>query len=456
MNKERRSELEEVVLQKITPSVEQRQKLNEVVAALEQLIKKELAGFQVSEVEVQLVGSIAKDTFLAHKLDIDFFLLFPTSEPIEVLKKVALGVGRALLESPEECYAEHPYIRGLFQGFPVEIVPCYSIESAEQKLSAVDRTPLHTQYVLSHVTVELKQEILLFKQFLHGIGCYGAEAEIEGFSGYLCELLVLYYRTFDKLVSSAQRWKAGEILSLTEGVFPRFDTPLVFIDPVDETRNVASALSSEKFRLFVHACKSFVEKPGVTFFFPNKVIPWSLVEIQRQVCQQQFVGVVFSKPDVLSENLYPQVRKATRAIQDFCKRYDFSLRDITFFVDDAKNLVYIVLNPESLVLSETLVHKGPPVQKKQNAREFCLKWEHSPRTVKPPFEEDKRLFVEIKREYTHLVDFLRDNLSSLSLGKDINLVVSQEFKVLSCEELIVEDLRLFWTEYIADKYPWEW
>jgi len=41
------------------------------------------------------------------------------------------------------------------------------------------------------------------------------------------------------------------MLLLTKQNFLGFDTPLVFIDPVDSNRNVASALVEEKFDLFV-------------------------------------------------------------------------------------------------------------------------------------------------------------------------------------------------------------
>ena len=56
-------------------------------------------------------------------------------------------IGKELLTDTEESYAEHPYIRGYYKDYYIEIVPCYKIEKSSQKLSAVDRTPLHTDYV---------------------------------------------------------------------------------------------------------------------------------------------------------------------------------------------------------------------------------------------------------------------------------------------------------------------
>ena len=259
MNK---NKIEKQVLEKITPPSEYKIKLDKIIKELKEKIQKEITERKLP-VSIELVGSTAKDTYIKDNLDVDFFLLFPTSFSKENIAKNSLSIGRKLLEKTEESYAEHPYIRGYFKNYKTEIVPCYRIEKASQKLSAVDRTPLHTEYVKEHLQESQKQEIRLFKQFLRGIGCYGAEAEIEGFSGYLCEILILKYGTFEELINNAQHWKRGEKLALSKGDYPSFDTPLTFIDPVDKNRNVTSALSEEKYNLFIKASKEYTKKPSV-------------------------------------------------------------------------------------------------------------------------------------------------------------------------------------------------
>jgi tRNA nucleotidyltransferase (CCA-adding enzyme) len=244
-----------------------------------------------------------------------------------------ISIGRNILEKPEEYYAEHPYIRGYYHHHQVEVVPCYNIENASQKLSAVDRTPLHTKYVKEHLQEKQKPEVRLLKKFLQGIGCYGAEAKIEGFSGYLCEILILKYGSFRKLLESAQLWKTRETLTLQAGDYPSFDTALTFIDPIDKTRNVASALSEEKFNLFVKACQEYLKEPRFTFFFPNPIQQWNLNEIQSAMEQQpaKYIGVKIHKPDIIDENLYPQIRKTVRSIREMCERHDFVIYDTIFF-----------------------------------------------------------------------------------------------------------------------------
>ena len=102
------------------------------------------------------------------------------------------------MDNSEESYAEHPYIRGYYKNYKIEIVPCYKIEKASQKLSAVDRTPLHTQFIKENLKENQKKEVRLLKQFLIGIDWYGAEADVEGFSGYLCEILILTFKSSSK------------------------------------------------------------------------------------------------------------------------------------------------------------------------------------------------------------------------------------------------------------------
>ncbi|MBN2600267.1 MAG: CCA tRNA nucleotidyltransferase, partial [Candidatus Thermoplasmatota archaeon] len=298
--------IEKKVLKEITPNASEKKQIETVIKILKKEVTKEIKKTNIP-ITIELVGSTAKDTYIRTSVDIDLFLVFPPTVPRNILEEKGLMIGRALLDQQEECFAEHPYVRGIFHGYKTELVPCYRIETASQKLSAVDRTPLHTTYVKKHLKEEQKKEVRLFKQFLKGIGCYGAEAEIEGFSGYLCEIMILKYGTFQLLIEQVQHWTPGVTLTLTQAPSLHFETPLIFIDPVDPERNVASALSKNKFDLFVTACKEYKKKPRLTFFFPNEIQEWPLDKISKEIEKQEFVGIKLSKPDIIPENLYPQV-----------------------------------------------------------------------------------------------------------------------------------------------------
>jgi tRNA nucleotidyltransferase (CCA-adding enzyme) len=445
-------QIETIVLKKITPSPEEKKQIEDIIKSLKTEVMSEIKKTKIP-ITIELVGSIAKDTFIQTAVDIDLFLLFPPTVPRETLEEKGLAIGRAILEEQEECFAEHPYVRGLFKGYKTELVPCYKIETSSQKLSAVDRTPLHTRYIEEHLEESQKKDVRLFKQFLKGIGCYGAEAEIEGFSGYLCEIIVLKYGTFQQLIEQVQRWEYGEKLALDEKAHLDFTTPLIFIDPVDAERNVASAVSNEKFNLLIKACQDYRKNPRLTFFFPNTLQPWPLKDIGREIDTKDFIGVRFPKPDIIPENLYPQIRKAVRVIRELCEQYGFTIVNTTFSVE--KKNVYIVLQPQTRIIPKTVLHTGPPVALKKNADDFLTKWLDSPRTIKKPYEKDKRWYVEIEREYTEIRQLLEDQVRRLSLGKSIDVDILKDLTIVDTNDLLIENLRMFWTSYLDQRMSWE-
>jgi len=301
-----------------------------------------------------------------------------------------------------------------------------------------------------------KQEVRLLKQFLKGIGCYGAEAEVEGFSGYLCEILILKYGSFRNLTEEAQNWKRRERLALTDGKHPSFDTPLTFIDPVDINRNVASALVEDRFNLFVKACQEYVKNPRITFFFPNDVKPWSLKKIKSEIQKQGclYTGVRLAKPDLIAENLYPQVRKAAKSIWDACKRYNFTIYDSTFHIDEEGGEIYIIVKAKSESLSKTVVHMGPPVELKSNAKEFLSKWSDNSKVIKKPYEKNGRWYVEIKRDYREINGFLKDQLKHLSMGKDLDDIIKKNYEIVELKDFLNENMKAFWTIYLDGEMPW--
>lgn len=450
------NQIEQEVLKKITPTEEYRKKLEQIINDLESSLNKEIEKRKLP-VETMIVGSIAKDTYLMTNMDIDFFICFPTNFKKENIAKNALSIGRKLLIDTEESYAEHPYLRGYYKDYYVELVPCYKIEKASQKLSAVDRTPLHTEYVKNNVEEKQKKDVRLLKQFLRGINCYGAESQIQGFSGYLCEILIIYYKSFKNLLENAKNWKNGIKLSLKNGNHPNFYTPLVFIDPVDPERNVASALSKEKFKLFIKAAKEYLKKPDIKFFFPNPIKPWSISKIQERIKKEdnKYLGIIFNEPDIIDENLYPQIRKAEKSIKKACIEMDFNIYDTSFFIDKKNNDIYLIIKTDKEDLSGTKIHNGPPTDLKDNVEEFKQKWNNHEKIVKEPFEQNKKMKVEIKREYTNVKHYLDENISNLSLGKHLDKVIKKNYEIVEIDDLLNENLRIFWTEYLDNKYPWE-
>jgi tRNA nucleotidyltransferase (CCA-adding enzyme) len=113
--------LETDILKRIKPTPAQDKK---VAAAVAELSKKVLAESHNinAHVEPMLVGSVAKGTHLKDP-DIDLFLMFSESTALEELRKNGLELGRRVINGREH-YAQHPYVRGEYKGFQVDLVPC--------------------------------------------------------------------------------------------------------------------------------------------------------------------------------------------------------------------------------------------------------------------------------------------------------------------------------------------
>jgi tRNA nucleotidyltransferase (CCA-adding enzyme) len=244
---------------------------------------------------------------------------------------------------------------------------------------------------------------------------------------------------------------------LSDRDYPSFDTPLTFIDPVDTNRNVASALVEDRFNLFIKACQEYIKNPRITFFFPNDVKPWSLKKIRSEIQKQEclYIGIKLAKPDLIAENLYPQLRKATRSIWEACKRYDFTIYDSTFHIDEKNERIFIIIKAKSEPLSKTVVHMGPPVELKKNATEFLSKWSNDPKVVKKPYEKNGRLYVEIKRDYRKIKDFLKNQTKHLSMGKHLDDVIKRNYEIVELKDLLNENTKVFWTTYLDGKMSWD-
>ncbi|KXA96256.1 hypothetical protein AKJ39_04870, partial [candidate division MSBL1 archaeon SCGC-AAA259J03] len=244
-------EILEKVLEKIKPKQAQREKMAKTRSKLIEKAENATSDYSLT-IKPKIVGSAARNTWILEEgeRDIDLFLLFPKDTSREKLEKIGLEVGRKISKGKgKEQYAEHPYIHTNIDGFDVDIVPCYDIEDPTNLRSAVDRSTHHQKYVKENLGLEKADQVLLLKKFLKGIGTYGSELRIHGFSGYLCELLIIHFGSFRKLIESAKNWGSSKVINPDDDrkkeelqkIFP--NQPLIFIDPVDPSRNVAAAVS---------------------------------------------------------------------------------------------------------------------------------------------------------------------------------------------------------------------
>lgn len=397
---------------------------------------------------VKVVGSVAKGTFLS-KPDIDVFIIFKENVPRPHMDSIGLDIGRKLLVDREERYAEHPYVHGMFEGFEADIVPCYGIKDPSKLVSAVDRTPFHTDYMLAHLKQGQRDEVRILKQFMKGIGTYGAEAKIQGFSGYLTELLILRYGDFRSVLERASGWKFGTRLELEGKGKTKFDTPLVFYDPVDNNRNVASALSLDRFSRFVHACKEYLARPDERFFFPNERRPLGSEEISRLLTDlgMKVVVVRAERPDIIDDNLYPQARKTQEGLGSLLQHEGFAVLDKGMFIN--KNSAFMAYLLETDTLTPGKKHIGPPIWM-ENAQEFLKRWRTE--AVAQPYIEDGRWVALVPRRSTYARSSIEDGIATAAMGSAFKTV---EMEVFDHEKAVRKEFEIVLSVMMDKRMPWE-
>jgi len=405
--------IESTVLERIVPTKDEMSRISETAKRLKVAVCDYLSEHDI-DIDVQFVGSFAKGTFLSDP-DLDLFLLFPEEVPRKELEAIGLQVGHDVLGGVR-MYAEHPYTRGIYEGLNVDLVPSYNLTSTEQLRTAVDRTPFHTDYVMSHMTDEQRNEVRLLKKFMKGIDVYGAEPNTRGFSGYLCEILVMHYGNFLNVLENAKNWKEGTTLVI-EKKGPPIIGPLIVYDPVDQRRNVASAVHIDTLSLFIVAAKAYLQSPSMKFFFPAERTPLSRTELERisERNGSRIITVVFERPDVIEDNLYSQLWKTRYALTRKLNDFDYNVLKSVHEMFD--NTLEIVFELERDLLSKTYKHAGPPVWVKA-ADSFIAKWKNN--EYGPPFIEDGCWNVVAERMYFTAKEMLVDEAAISGIGREIN------------------------------------
>lgn len=390
---------------RVTPTAEERTAL---ATTTEELIVRAETAIEDLPVEADVlhVGSTARETYRAGDRDIDLFVRFPPSLDRSKLTAYGLTVGHETLPEGREEYAEHPYVKGEYNGFDVDIVPCYDVASPQDIRSAVDRTPFHDQYLSERIDDATADEVRLAKGFCSGIGVYGSDLKTQGFSGYLVELLVVHYGSFRDLLAAGAEWTPPVTLDPESHGRRSFDDSLIVIDPTDPHRNVAAVLSDESFTRFQHHARAFLAAPSLSFFTGTDPPAVDEQALQAHLDRRDTTPLVlrFSAPDLIEDDLYPQLRTSQQGIIGGLSRNGFEILRSTTAVSDGEAIILVEPSVDRRPSVER--HEGPPVHVAQHATEFFDKYDDD-ETVYGPFIDDTRYVVERPRAFTTPVAWLK-------------------------------------------------
>lgn len=413
-----------ITKRKLTPAAKRRRDVENIAEQLRKTVERKCETAKLAA-KVSLEGSVAKDTWIQDHVDVDVFIRVAKELTRQQLENLCLPIAkRALRPYPIiERYADHPYVESylpIHDGMiRVNIVPCYNVEMGKWQ-SATDRTPYHTQYVREHLKNQQASEVRLLKAFLRGIGSYGADIKTGGFSGMLAETLILAHGTFLHLVTNFSEWSEKKFVDIEnyyakrhDELYQIFREPLIVIDPIDNRRNLAAAVSSKQLWNFVAASRQFLENPTQKFFTEPKIKPLTPREY-RTLLKSRNSSIIYLKidtADAVVDVLWSQLYKTERALTKLLQANDFQVIRSGSWTNE-RSLSLILFELESESLPRTKRHSGPPVAKKNESNRFINKHKRATSTAAGPWIEDQKWIVQNKRQNTSAIQLLRSNLKT--------------------------------------------
>ncbi|MDP3765529.1 MAG: CCA tRNA nucleotidyltransferase [Nanoarchaeota archaeon] len=358
-----------------------------------------------------LGGSGAKGTWLK-TFDADIFVLFDYGKFKDNSNKLSDILEKTLKKKFGNVIRLHGS-RDYFQikqgNFTFEIVPILKIQKAEQARNITDVSPLHSNWVKKHK--RLINEMKLTKQFCQAQNVYGAESYIRGFSGYICEILTVYYGSFLNLIKNAAKWSDKAVIDIKKyykgkDVFKLVNTsklasPLIVIDPVQKDRNASAALSFEKFEVFKKSAKEFLKKPSKEFFAKKNL----MMLFSKKKSKNSQLTVISAKPlngkiDVVGSKLL----KIYEYLKEELQRHDFKIIKTDWEWDKKNDAIFYFLFDKK-PLPKNVEAEGPPIKIRQHADNFK-------KIHKKTFVKYGKIFSLEKRKFTKPTELLKNIIKS--------------------------------------------
>lgn len=382
-------------------------------------------------------GSFAKGTWLPQQHDLDIFVRIDAGTPESRFEEVGLAVGNAMTRGyPRgKKYAQHPYTEALVEEVKVNVVPCYAVKARMWK-SAADRSPFHVELVKA-LPASRKREIRLLKLFMRGIGVYGAEIEVKGFSGYAAEVLVIRQGGF------------LQVLKHFSASVPPKDGAFTLPDPVDEGRDLARAISGEKLGRLVLASREFLKAPNLRYFT-------DLRGRHRASLASSVTAVVFKHKPLVEDILWGELRKTGKHLVRHLETRAFRIARWMCASDNLSSSAFLLI-PEFTVLPRMEQRVGPTVDRADDVKSFLSS--NSKTSLLVWVDDDARVRLIKAREFMKLTTLLgalaAGRVEPIGASDDIAAALRKGARILNGPALSSEMKRSRWlargvTEIVSD------
>jgi tRNA nucleotidyltransferase (CCA-adding enzyme) len=417
-----------IAKEKVTPPEKETDHLSSVANRVRQRLDASFSKMGIKP-EIMLGGSYAKGTWLRGSGDIDFFLMYPPDYPREKLDSEAITALKNSVKGYEinMRFAEHPYVEAFVEEARVNLVPCYKVEPGMWRSSA-DRSPYHADYIKKYFDDKLRSETRLLKKFAKNAGVYGAELKTQGFSGYVCEVLTLGLGSFLGVITRFSTLKRGEVFSMEkydQDLVQSFTSAVIILDPVDSTRNLGAAISTQNVSRFVLQCRHFLANPSIDYFEeePKNQSGKRKFKPDKDLLER-IVIISFKIQPRSVDILWGQLYKSLDALSNKIESWGFTVlrKRASSNEKDQGALIFLLLETK---ISKFHQRIGPDVFRgedfarymEKNKTKAKLSWLDSEGRVQSLFEREDDsydIFKELKRVLKN-----QEKLDSLGLSRSI-------------------------------------
>ncbi len=409
----------EKVRRGIVPTKKLEQEKSRVATIAFDLVDRQVSKYP-QIVQVEFGGSYAKGTWLPEKADIDIFLKFKKTTPQKKFTEIAKKIGFAAMKKykPYVRYSEHPYVEAHIKGTRVNVVPCYDVPKGKWQ-SAADRSSFHTRFMLESLSGQMKDDVRLLKQFLKSNSVYGAEIAKQGFSGYVAEVLVWNFGSFEGVIKKIAKLKQNQVIGKAS---KKFDTALVIMDPIDDKRNLAAAISTENIGKFVLACRAFLKKPSLSFFKSRSSTKKNLKDV---------IVIEFNYSARSPDIIWGQIKKAANSLATQMEIEGFKVLRNGAATDEKKEAALFFV-PQALEIEKNMVREGPGFFSETDSEKFITK----------NFKKGEIMWIDNKGKIlslqkrknnnakTFLNDLLKNHLNKSGVPKGLKADFKKGFKII--------------------------
>jgi len=398
----------------VIPSKAVEKSINKIAEMAFKLVEKEIKKFP-EVMGLEFGGSFAKGTWLSKDADLDIFIRFKKSTSEEKFEKISKKIGFEAMKKyqPYVRYSEHPYVEAKIENTKINVVPFYDVKNGEWK-SAADRSTFHTKFMKKSLTPKMRNEVRILKIFLKANGIYGAEIAKQGFSGYVSEVLIKKFGSFKNVIKSVSEIKENQIIGKTS---KKFKTSIVIIDPIDNNRNLAAAISDENIGKFVLVSRAFKEKPTLGFFKNKKST------ISKKHWENLLVikfNFKIRSPDII----WGQIKRAASSLSTQLELGGFNVLRSKSYTDQQKE-VYLFFLLETTKIPEKYTKNGPEFFRENSSKSFISK--NIVNTELMWIGNNKKIISLEKRKYTDAVKFMTEFLKK-NLQTDIPKGLQSDLK----------------------------